>query len=189
MKNINEIDEIYTYIDELLIKKGRIYIAIDGMSCSGKSTLAGIISEKYKAEIIHMDDFFLPPIMRTEARLNEPGGNFDRERFLEEVINKLGEPFSYGKFNCKKMKIDTEVFIGLSEITIIEGSYALHPDIDKKYDLKICTKVSREEQIKRLKSRENPQLFDKFINIWMPMEYKYHAFYNIYENCDLIYHG
>jgi len=184
MKNI---EEIYSHIDKLLDSKKAIVIAIDGMSCSGKTTLANKIANKYNASTIHMDDFFLPLEKRTEERLNEAGGNFDRERFKDEIMKNIGNSFSYGKFNCKKMKIDTEVFIKFSPVTIIEGSYSMHPELTDIYDLKICTKVSETTQITRLKQRESISLIEKFLYIWIPMENKYHEYYKIYEKCDLIY--
>ena len=60
-------------------------IAIDGRAASGKSTLAQQLGELLDADVIHMDDFFLPPSLRTKERLSEPGGNVHYERFAEEV--------------------------------------------------------------------------------------------------------
>ena len=36
-----------------------------------------------------MDDFFLPPALRTPERRSEPGGNVHYERFLTEVLPNL----------------------------------------------------------------------------------------------------
>ena len=50
-------------------------IALDGRAASGKTTMARQLAELLDAEIIHMDDFFLPMELRTEQRLATPGGN------------------------------------------------------------------------------------------------------------------
>ncbi|MCL1877401.1 MAG: hypothetical protein FWF80_00945, partial [Defluviitaleaceae bacterium] len=61
-------------------------IAIDGRSASGKTTLASELAAQTGASVIHMDDFFLPQDLRTEERLNTPGGNVHHERFASEVL-------------------------------------------------------------------------------------------------------
>ena len=68
---------------------GRLVIAIDGKCATGKTTLAARLASGLDADVIHMDDFFLPPAKRTQQRLSEPGGNVDYERFMEEVLLQL----------------------------------------------------------------------------------------------------
>ena len=56
------------------------------MTGSGKTTLANELSEMHNnIPIFHADDFFLLPELRTEERLNEPGGNIHYERMKAEV--------------------------------------------------------------------------------------------------------
>ena len=64
--------------------EGRKIIAIDGRSAAGKTTLAEELLAVTGGDILHMDDFFLPPELRTAQRYSEPGGNIHRERFQEE---------------------------------------------------------------------------------------------------------
>ena len=66
--------------------RGSVNVAIDGSSGSGKSTFASLLAGVYDCNVFHTDHFFLTPAMRTAERLNETGGNFDYERFREEVI-------------------------------------------------------------------------------------------------------
>ena len=77
--------------------------ALDGRCASGKTTLASALREAVGCGVIHMDDFFLRPEQRTEERLSQPGGNVDRERFLQEVLLPLkrGESFSYRPYDCR----------------------------------------------------------------------------------------
>ena len=77
---------------ELLIKENKkdiIIVAIDGMTGSGKSTLAKELAEIYNSPIFQADDYFLPPELRTEERLNEPGGNIHYEKMKKEIIDIL----------------------------------------------------------------------------------------------------
>ena len=67
-----------------LNKDKDVLIAIDGKCASGKTTLAERLALKYKANLFHMDDFFLRPFQRSEERLKVPGENIDHERFLKK---------------------------------------------------------------------------------------------------------
>lgn len=66
-----------------------LILGIDGMCGAGKTSLAAFLSERYSCSVVHADDFFLPPELRTAERLSEPGGNIHYERLMEEVIRPL----------------------------------------------------------------------------------------------------
>ena len=83
MDQLNMYQILFSEIEKLLAEKDRVVVAIDGGAASGKTTLAGMLSERYGGAIVHMDDFFLRPEQRTPERFAEAGGNFDRERFTE----------------------------------------------------------------------------------------------------------
>ena len=82
-------------------------IAIDGRCAAGKTTLAARLVKELGGDVIHMDDFFLPPALRTPERRSEPGGNVHYERFLTEVLPNLrsGRPFFYRRFDCSRMTL------------------------------------------------------------------------------------
>ena len=96
-----ELEPLLQRLDEML-KIGNVKLAIDGTSASGKSTLAEALEKLYDCSVIHMDDFFLQKEQRSLERLSEPGGNIDRERFLDEILIPLsrGEQVNYRRFNC-----------------------------------------------------------------------------------------
>lgn len=182
------IDEIISKIDE--IKKEKIIIAIDGDCGSGKTTLSKKIQEKYNCNIIHMDDFFLQPHQRTPERLAEPGGNIDHERFLKDILTPLEQniSFSYQPFNCQTMDFDQPIKIEPKKITIIEGSYSHHPKFSSHiYDLKIFLSIDEKNQLDRILKRNGIPMYDKFKDIWIPMEKKYQETFNIIEKCDLLF--
>ena len=165
----------------------RIVVAIDGKCASGKTTAAELICEIFGGEIIHLDDFFLPPTMRTSERLSEPGGNLHRERFIDEVIPNLknNKPFSYRQFNCSKMSYSgTPRQIPHCNLIICEGSYSLHPSFGKYYDIAIFSDINADEQIHRIRTRDGEYMLTRFINEWIPMENKYFDTFNIKSKCD-----
>lgn len=168
------INEICRRANEISLEKGRCIIAIDGRCGSGKSTLARILAEKLNGQTIFMDDFFLPFSLRTPERMDEAGGNIHYERFIGEVVNRLGdESLTYGVFDCSVMKINGESHIENKDIIIVEGSYSLHDKFGKYYDIAIFSDVEYETQIERIRNRNGEDMLRRFVNEWIPMEEKY----------------
>ena len=187
----DEIEQIKKKAEELLKenKKEIIVIAIDGMTGSGKTTLAEELSQVYKAPIFHADDYFLPPELRTEQRLNEPGGNIHYEKMKKEIIDilvegKINSTIKYKPFICKNQSYGEEKSFKLSKINIVEGSYCLNPYFGKYYDISVFLKINEKSQIERLTKR-CPQMINNFINRWIPLEKKYHDAFKLYDNCDI----
>ncbi|MBE7047269.1 MAG: hypothetical protein E7396_07620 [Ruminococcaceae bacterium] len=182
--------DIIMEIDRLLSAKGSMVLAIEGRCASGKTTLANKLNEVFVSRIIHIDDFFLQPYQRTEERLSEPGGNFDRERLKSEVLIPLskGEEFSYRPFVCNTMSFGEEIHITQTPLIIVEGSYSCHPDIYDYYDMSIFCDVDKGTQSERILQR-NPDKVSDFINKWIPMEEKYFEFFDIKNKCDIVYGG
>lgn len=182
--------EEYAWLLPLLQRVGAMQggvIAIDGRAASGKSTLAEQLSRLLDAPVVHMDDFFLPMEKRTEARLSEPGGNVDYERFKEEVLPSLaaGE-FSYGVFDCSVMRITETAEIPAAPWRIVEGSYSHHPYFGAYATLRVCLRVDAEEQLRRIKIRNGEEMAEIFRTRWIPMEERYFEAFSIYEKADLI---
>ena len=187
-----EIEIIKQKIKSLLSnkEKDKIIIAIDGMTGSGKTTLSQELIKEYdNVPIFHADDFLFLPKLRTEERLNEPGGNIHYERMKKEVISpliegKIGDLIKYKPYNCRIQNFGEEKILKVNKINIIEGSYCLNPYFGKYYDLSIFLRINQKEQIERLTKRA-PKMIDNFINKWIPLEKKYHDAFNLYENCDI----
>ena len=156
-------------------------IAIDGRAASGKSTLAEQLSTLLEADIIHMDDFFLPLELRSAERLTEPGGNVHYERFCEEVLPYLNSPemFSYRIFDCSRMDYNGERGISNAQIRIVEGSYSHHPRFGKYADLFVFSDVDEEEQLRRIRLRNGEEKAQMFAMKWIPMEERYFAAFGI----------
>lgn len=181
--------EIIKRTEEIINRKGKVIIAIDGPCASGKTTLASLLAEKIGAQVIHTDDFFLPVDMRTEERLSQAGGNVHYERFCDEVVNgiKSGESFKYGVYSCRTGKVETYQTVSPLKSIIIEGSYSLHPEIDGIYDLKIFVETDYETQLERILSRNGADALEIFKSKWIPYENRYFEEYKIKSKCDVVY--
>jgi uridine kinase len=135
-----------------------------------------------------MDDFFLRPEQRTEARLLEIGGNVDRERFLSEVLlpHSHGQKVTYRPFDCSVQALGEPIAVEPRRLTIIEGAYAMHPTLAPHYDLSVFLDISPALQKKRIQKRNSPALAKRFFEEWIPMETRYFAGMSVKERCDLV---
>ena len=190
MENMEKYQNLYLKIENLMQKKSFVSIAIDGGAASGKTTLAEILSKKYHSPIVHTDDFFLRPEQRTSERFAEAGGNFDRERFLKEVVPHINnkEAFSYQIFDCSKMALGAYREIPNSPLIIIEGSYSHHPAFSDIFDLRVFLSVSEEGRRKRILAR-NGEKSEMFFTRWIPLENRYFDAFSIREKADIIIFG
>jgi len=152
-------------------------IAVEGRAASGKSTMASQLQQILGAGVIHMDDFFLPLSLRTQERFRMPGGNVHYERFREEVLPYLKKPeeFSYRLFDCSRMDFHGERRIEESRIRIVEGSYSLHPVFGAYADIMVFSDVDKEEQMRRIISRNGSEMAEIFRNRWILLEEDYFA--------------
>ena len=163
-------------------------IAIDGRAASGKSSAAELLAAVLDAGLVHMDDFFLPPALRSEQRLAMAGGNVHHERFAEEVLPKLriAAAFSYRRFDCSRMDMDELREVKASPIRIVEGSYSHHPALGRYADLHVFSDVADDEQQRRILARNGERMLEMFRSRWIPMEERYFAEFAIRENADLV---
>ena len=164
-------------------------VAIDGRCASGKTTMAGALSEILHAPVVHMDDFFLRPQQRTPDRLAAPGENIDHERFQEEVILPLvqGSVCTYAPFSCSTGDFLSPVTLMHDGLVIVEGTYALHKNLYPYYDLRFFLTVDPEEQMKRIRRRNGEAMARIFESKWIPMEEAYFKEFSVTEKVHAVF--
>ena len=169
-------------------KSSPCVIAIDGRAASGKTTMAKELSALLKADVVQMDDFFLPKELRTPERLAEAGGNIHYERFEEEVLPFLhsGEDFNYRLFSCHDLDYAGYRIVKAAKYIIVEGSYSMHPRFEEYADVSVFSTVGQNEQQKRIFERDGNAAFEFFKNKWIPMEEHYFDSFSIAEKCNVI---
>jgi thymidylate kinase len=74
--------------------------------------------------------------------------------------------------------------VSAKNLTVIEGSYSIHPEIANEYDIRVFLTVSPEEQLRRIRAR-NGKNAERFQQEWIPLEEKYFDSFKVQENCDL----
>jgi len=181
------LDQARAAIDQALEKGGRVILALEGGAASGKTTLATALGEMYHGSVIHMDEFFLPPALRTPDCFTQPGGNIHSERFQIQVADPIRRqvPFTYEIFDCSIGAIAGKKKIGDERLIIVEGVYSLHPLYRDMYTLRFFLKTAPETQDARLRAR-GEWLYDRFQRDWLPMERAYFRAFQPEKSCDLI---
>ena len=176
-------------IDRLMREKEHVIVAIDGRCGSGKTTMAEQLRQLYHAPVLHMDDFFLQPHQRTPQRLAQPGGNIDAERFLAEVLTPLRQAraFVYRPYSCHAQRLLAPVQMDAAPLTLVEGSYSLHPLLEKHYDLRVFVTIDPALQRERLLRRDGEAMLARFEGEWIPMEERYFDATGIRARCDVIF--
>ncbi|MEA4999528.1 MAG: hypothetical protein VB087_09095 [Candidatus Limiplasma sp.] len=170
-------------LETSLAATGRATLVLDGDCAAGKTTLAARIAGLYPSTVIHLDDFFLPFSMRTPERMAEPGGNVHRERFAQEVLDGLlrGGAFSYGVFDCHTGST-VPTAVQPRPVTILEGSYALHPafapQLDRLGAVRAFLRIQPQAQAARILARNGAAMLARFQNEWIPLEKRYHQAYH-----------
>ncbi|WP_238898953.1 uridine kinase [Clostridium sp. YIM B02500] len=185
----NEYKYVFDEIKNLLKDNKKLVIAIDGRCGGGKSSLGAMLTEEFDCSLFHMDDFFLPPRMKTKERLAEPGGNVHYERFEEEILKPLknDEPAIYRKYLCNKGELSQPIKVEPKNLTIVEGSYSLHPTLRDYYNYKIFITIDSKVQHERILKRNGEEKLQDFINKWIPLEEHYFTELDIENKCDVIF--
>lgn len=171
-----------------LMRQHNCCLAIDGRCASGKTTFAMTLQEELSVNVVHMDDFYLPFIERTEEKMAKPGGHMNFGRLCEEVLIPLkeGHKAIYRPYNCHEGCFLPEQIIDNTKSTIIEGAYSCHPILREMYDMTIFMDISPKKQQQRLKER-NPKSWRMFDEVWIPREEYYFSACSVPEHCDLIF--
>lgn len=187
MESVESMKSAIDHVERLLAEGRCAFVAIDGPCASGKTVFAASLHERFGGNVLHMDDFFLRPEQRTPERFAEPGGNVDRERFEAEVLKPLaaGRTVRYRPWDCHTGDFATSRSVEPAALTVVEGSYSMHPSLRGYYDLTMCLIVDPSERLRRLEAR-NPRMLQRFIDEWIPLENRYFESTNTQGSADLL---
>ena len=164
------------FIERTLRQQGRLLVGIDGRCGSGKTTLAASLQAQLGAQVIHMDDFYLPLAQRAADWESIPAGNMDLHRFVREVLHPLGrgEGGQYRPYRCALGQYDAPQRFEAAPLVVVEGSYSLHPLLREAYGLRLFVSCGKAVQAQRLQAREGAH-YEAYVQRWIPLEERYFA--------------
>lgn len=173
--------EVFRRIDDLA-DRPRLMIAIDGRCGSGKSSLSQLIASVSGATVLHMDDFFQTERQKAAGE-RAAVANIDGARLMAALQPlSRGEPFEFRPYDCLTGEFLPTRLMRPGRICVVEGSYCLHPAVRLDYDLKIFLTIDPETQKARIRAR-NPELYDRFVEEWIPQEERYFAACGVQREC------
>ena len=179
---------LLTAMDGGLAEKGRLLVAVEGGAGSGKSTLGDLLAKIYDCNLFHADDYFLRPHQRTAERLAEPGGNLDRERLEQEILQPIrdGEAAVWRRYDCGTQALCAAETAPVKALNIVEGAYSMHPDLAPYYDLSLFLRIDPAVQAARILRRNGEAMAQRFFDLWLPLEARYFDATDAASRCDLI---
>lgn len=172
---------LLTNIQLLPLPKDRpLIIAISGFGGSGKTTLAS----KLKTDLVDTEMACIDSFSNHEWRRNADWDNFDRERFVREILKPAHAnnfPLAYAHVPWPGHVADPAVTVHQAKYLIVEGCSIFHPDLLQYYDYKIWVDCPLEEATRRGMWRDrhihkNEQDY-YWQNIWMPNERDFYEKY------------
>jgi uridine kinase len=120
-------------------------IAIDGLPCAGKSTLATQISRTHGYDRIGVDDFLLPELLWPSRTPAFPF-QFLRYDALINAVTSLASTGTcvYAPFDWATLSVSSQKrIVSLARPVIIEGVSVLHSDLCQHYGLRIFVESDR----------------------------------------------
>jgi len=145
-------------------------IAIDGLPCAGKSTLATLLVESFGLEAIYLDDFALPPEAWKAAKVGFPFTYMRYAEFLKAVMS-LAETGTceYAPFDWEKLEVSSvKRTVRLGRPVIVEGVSALHPQMSGLYDLRLYVESDRDSVLETAAGRGDVHWHVEWRDLFLP---------------------
>jgi uridine kinase len=182
---------------------GFALIGIDGAGGSGKSTLAGELADVLggpggatTATVVHGDDFYRPMDPEERLRLTPAEGYelyFDWERLRDEVLAPLtsGQAADYRRYDWPSNRIVSEErhHVPHSGFVIVEGVYAVRPELEGFYDLTVFVDAPFDLCLERMIARGHDHGPGNWQQRWQAADRHYFATTEPWARLDLIVKG
>ena len=172
---------------QLAAENGPALLAIDGRCGSGKSTLAEFLAGQLGCRVMHTDDFYLPLAARCSNWQEQPGANMDFIRLRNQVLQPLlrGETALYNAYSCAAGAFLPSKPFAAAPLTILEGSYSLHPALQTDFAVRVFVTCPPDVQAARLRAREGIR-YANFVQRWIPLEEGYFAAHDPAARCNFV---
>lgn len=151
--------------------KRPLLIALDGRPCSGKTTLARELEKVLDAQVLYLDEFFIPPSQWPQNKTPRfPFFYFRYEEFVKGItLLAAGRPFSYFKYDPEIAGLSSELtVINPDKIILVEGVSTLNPELVDLYFKKIWIISDLKTEFDAIVEREGEKHIDLWKNYYLP---------------------
>ena len=150
----------------------RARVAVDGVDCSGKTTVADRLADKLRPHrpVVRtsIDDYVLPPMTRYRRGRSNPLGCYRDTHDLRSFHTDVLDPFAAGGdgrvrlrgFYEQREKPEFHEFRASQPdaLLLVDGVFLRRPELAAAWDLVVLLEVTDDEVIRRAVSRDSPQL-------------------------------
>ena len=147
-------------------------VAIDGLPCSGKSTLAERLVEGGGFQCIAVDEFFLPEsAWRADAHPAFPLTCSRNDEFITAIRDLAGDGrCRYFPFDWDRMQVSSvaRVVERAAGPVVVEGMTSLQPVIADLYDVRIFVESDRRSALDAILRRDGDYFGDVWRTVWLP---------------------
>ena len=187
---------IRSLIDNIQTLSNRVpyLIGIDGCGGAGKSSLAKRIERECpQAEVIHMDDFYLPSSQRFPLipKHSPIGCNYDWRRLEMQVLKPLsdGAGARYQRYDWETDQLAEWHNVQEGGPIIIEGTYSIRKELSVYYDYTIWVECPRWLRLERGLDRDGETARPMWEENWMVFEDLYIEEHQPMERAGLVVDG
>ncbi len=170
-----------------------VFVALDGHSGCGKSTIAGLVADELNADsngdvvatVIEGDQFFTGGSLTSWDELSIADRvdrviDWRRERALLQSLKETGSgewyPFDWesGDWDSDKVSLKAvpERCIA-TPVVILEGVYSARPELADLFDVRVLVRVPAHVSDERLRRREGDAYLDEWERRWSEAERHY----------------
>jgi uridine kinase len=174
--------------------KRLLVVGIDGLGGAGKSTLANGIHDAFAGcvSIIRCDDFYRPLGSEELSRTTPEEAYekyFDWRRLRDDALMPLreGKRARYQRHEWSTDRLDEWIEVEPRDIVIVEGVFSTRPELRPLIEVAIFIETPREERIRRMAARPQPDT--SWMQRWMAAEDWYLAHIAPRPHADLVLEG
>ena len=190
---IEPLHNIISLIADKRIKGAkRVLVAIDGAGGAGKSTVARQIrNELTDVTMVEMDDFYCAADASVRRNWNPQEGYqnfFDWMRLRDHVLKPIQDGLSpkFQPFDWTQNQLNGWKHVPLNSVIIVEGVYALRPELRSFYHLSVFIEAPWEVRTARLLVRGDSE---QDVQMWQAAENWYLVNIKPQDHCDLVVSG
>jgi uridine kinase len=153
------------FLEELPAAQRPRFIAVDGLTCAGKTSLGEYLAPALGAVLLHTDD-----ISQAGPLL------WDHERFERDVHQPLSTRHA-ARLELQHWTADTPhgelTLPETTRIVVVEGIHSLDAAVAVPWDVRVWVKVDEELRLRRAKERDGGARWDCWSSEWLPRELEY----------------
>lgn len=178
MTTVQTFRELAHRIISLPQKHRQRLIAIDGGGGAGKTTFAACLQKEIPGScVVKIDDFYLPPQLRTPVVFVDvinPNFGWDRLHKLVFEAVKNDQDISYQLYNFDQGTLSGEVKrIPRGATVIVEGVWSMQTAFLDFYDYCIWLEAPAAIRLERGVSREGEEMRQVWEQEWIPIDEHY----------------